>query len=102
MTFLRNLVPETPLLPQDIYNQASQIRRDIRQGYSSTEALAQNLEAKVVKHHILKDKVTKQLQGLFWAYPESIKYLQSHHNVILIDNTYSTNRFEMPLMDIIG
>ena len=55
-----------------------------------------------IKHDIIKDKETKRLEGLFWAYPESIKYLQSHHDVILIDNTYSTNRFEMPLMDIIG
>jgi hypothetical protein len=39
---------------------------------------------------------------LFIACPESIVYLQSHHDVLLIDNTYKTNRFELPLMDIIG
>jgi hypothetical protein len=42
------------------------------------------------------------LKGLFIACPESIEYLQAHHDIILIDNTYSTNRFDMPLMDIIG
>ncbi|KIM94762.1 hypothetical protein OIDMADRAFT_21373, partial [Oidiodendron maius Zn] len=65
ITYLRGLVPETPLLPQDIYNQASQIRRDIRQGYSSTEALAQHLEAKGIKHDILKEDGTDRLKGLF-------------------------------------
>ena len=102
MTFLQGLIPETPLLLRDIYNQNSLIRRDLRQGYSATEALAQNLEAKGIKRHILKEDGTDRLKGLFWAYPESIKYLQSHHDVILIDNTYSTNRFDIPLMDIIG
>jgi hypothetical protein len=53
-------------------------------------------------HHILKDPATLQLQGLFITYPDSIQYLQSHHDVVLIANTYRTNRFNMPLMDIIG
>jgi MULE transposase domain len=34
--------------------------------------------------------------------PQSLQYLQSHHDVLLIDNTYSTNRFDMPLIDIVG
>jgi hypothetical protein len=41
-------------------------------------------------HHILKDLDSNRLKGLFIAYPESIQYLQSHHDVLLIDNTYST------------
>jgi hypothetical protein len=53
-------------------------------------------------HHVLKDPDSNRLKGLFIACPESIQYLQSHHDVLLIDNTYSTNRFNMPLMDIIG
>lgn len=36
------------------------------------------------------------------ASPDSIQNLQSHHDILLIDNTYSTNRFNLPLMDIIG
>ncbi|KIM92698.1 hypothetical protein OIDMADRAFT_21678 [Oidiodendron maius Zn] len=75
LTFLRGLEPEIPLLPQDIYNQASQIHRDIYKGYSTTKALANNLEAKGIKYHILKEDSTDQLKDLFWAYPESIKYL---------------------------
>jgi hypothetical protein len=53
-------------------------------------------------HHILKDLDSNRLKGLLIACPESIQYLQSHHDVLLIDKTYSTNRFDMPLMDIIG
>jgi hypothetical protein len=77
-------------------------RRDIRQGHSATEALIQHLETSGTMHRILKDPDSNRLKGLFIACPESIQYLQSHHDVLLIDNTYSTNRFGMPLMDIIG
>ena len=34
--------------------------------------------------------------------PESLKHLQSHHGVILIDNTYRNNGFNLPLMITIG
>jgi hypothetical protein len=91
-----------PVLPQDIYNYNASLRRELRQGHSSTEALVQHLQAKGIKHNILKEKESNRLMGLFIAYPESIQYFQSHHDVLLIDNTYSTNRFNMPLMDIIG
>jgi hypothetical protein len=102
MNFIHNMVPETPLLPQDLYNFNASLRRDLRQGQSSTEALIRHLEEDGIKHCILKDQESLRLKGLFIAYPESIEYLQAHHDIILIDNTYSTNRFDMPLMDIIG
>jgi hypothetical protein len=102
MTFLRGLLPETLLLPRDIYNQNAQFRRDIRQGHSATEALIQHFQDKGIKHNILKDRDSNRLKGLFIACPESIQYLQSHHGVLLIDNTYSTNRFNLSLMDILG
>jgi hypothetical protein len=102
LTFLHQADPTTLALPQDIYNQNAAFRREIQQGKSTTEALIQHLQESGIKHAILKDPVTRCLKGLFFAYPESIEYLQSHHDVLLIDNTYKTNRFELPLMDIIG
>jgi hypothetical protein len=102
LTFLHQLDPTTLALPQDIYNQNAAFRRQIRQGKSSTEALIQYLQEGGIKHAILKDPQTRRLKGLFIACPESIEYLQSHHDVLLIDNTYKTNQFELPLIDIIG
>ena len=74
----------------------------MQQGKSGTEALIQHLQESRIKHSILKDPETRRLKGLFITCPESIEYLQSHHDVLLIDNTYKTNRFELPLMDVIG
>jgi MULE transposase domain len=102
LTLMRQMAPETPLIPRDLYNLNASFRRDIRQGQSPTEALLEHLESSGIKHNILKDPANQRLKGLFIACPESITYLQSHHDVVLIDNTYSTNRFDMPLMDIIG
>jgi hypothetical protein len=102
LTFLRQSDPTTLIQPRDLYNQNAAFRRDIQQGKSTTEALIQHLQESRIKHAILKDPRTRRLKGLFIACPESIEYLRSHHDVLLIDNTYKTNRFELPLMDIIG
>jgi hypothetical protein len=102
LTFLQQADPTTLIQPRDLYNQNAAFRRQIQQGKSSTEALIQHLQESGIKHSILKDPETRRLKGLFIACPESIEYLQSHHDVLLIDNTYKTNRFELPLMDIIG
>jgi hypothetical protein len=102
LTFLRQSDPTTLILPRDLYNQNAALRRNIQQGKSTTEALIQHLQESGIKHAILKDPATRRLKGLFIACPASIKYLQSHHDVLIIDNTYKTNRFGLPLMDIIG
>ena len=91
-----------PVIPRDIYNYNALLRRDLRQGQSATEALISHLETRRITQPMLKDVASNRLKGLFITCPESVQYLQYHHDVILIDNTYSTNRFDMPLMDIIG
>jgi hypothetical protein len=107
LTLLRRTAPESPVLPQDLYNLRAAIRRDLRQGQSPIDALLLYLENKgtycrPLVSQPLDNSEASRLEGLFIACPESIEYLQSHHDVLLIDNTYSTNRFEMPLMDVIG
>jgi hypothetical protein len=102
LTFLRQSDPTTLIQPRDLYNQNAAFRRDIQQGKSTTEALIQHLQESGTKHSILKDPETRRLKGLFIACPESIEYLRNHHDVLLIDNTYKTNRFGLPLMDIVG
>jgi hypothetical protein len=40
---------------------------------------------------------------LFIAYPESIELAKiNQQDVVLVDNTYKTNKFDMPLLHMIG
>ena len=39
---------------------------------------------------------------LFIALPESIKLAHQNQDVILVDNTYKTNKFDMPLLHMVG
>ena len=41
-------------------------------------------------------------EHVFIACLESIKLAQTNQDVVLIDDTYKTNRFDMPLLYMIG
>lgn len=98
---LHEINPTLRIIPRDIYNHNDMIRRELRQGNSSIEALVQYLLNKGIYHRARLDKENR-VNSIFVICPESLKYLQSHHDVVLIDNTYRTNIFNLPLMVIIG
>jgi hypothetical protein len=100
--YLRGIASEIPVLLQDIYNYNATLRRDLRYGQSLTKALISHLSSYRIYHRVLVDSESSRLQALFITCLELIKYLQVHHDVFLMDNTYSTNRFGMLLLDIIG
>ncbi|KAK9160377.1 hypothetical protein Syun_006718 [Stephania yunnanensis] len=45
---------------------------------------------------------TNIVTDLFWSHPDSIKLLRCFSSVILMDCTYKTNKYRMPLLEIVG
>lgn len=43
-----------------------------------------------------------RLTAIFFAHPDSVAYLQSNPDVLLLDCTYKTNKHQMPLLDMVG
>src|SRR5438034_3941787 len=43
---------------------------------------------------------TGRLERLFFAHPEAVKLLREHPDILLLDCTYKTNRFRMPLLNL--
>jgi hypothetical protein len=43
---------------------------------------------------------TKQLERLFFAHPDAVKLYKQHPDIVLLDCTYKTNQFWMPLLNI--
>ncbi|GAU30678.1 hypothetical protein TSUD_39020 [Trifolium subterraneum] len=42
------------------------------------------------------------VQDIFWAHPDSVKLFNTFPTVLLMDSTYKTNRYKMPLFEIVG
>jgi hypothetical protein len=46
--------------------------------------------------------VTNRLERLFFAHPDAIALYKQHLDVLLLDCTYKTNCFRMPLLNFYG
>jgi len=99
-TYLQNH-SDTLATQQDIYNQIAAARRDLRQGQSSIQALIAQLSA---EGFICQTQIdtNNRLTAIFFAHPDSVAYLQSNPDVLLLDCTYKTNKHDMPLLDMVG
>jgi hypothetical protein len=92
---------DTITTQQDIYNRIADARRQVSQGQSSINALAD---------HLFKEGFWSQFQtgpdgrvrAVVFAHPDSVAYLQAYPDVLIMDCTYKTNKYGMPLLDLIG
>jgi len=43
-----------------------------------------------------------RVKAVLFAHPRSLKYLKYYSDVLILDCTYKTNKYNMPLLDIVG
>jgi hypothetical protein len=91
----------TPLQPYDIYNLNASFKREQRHRLFANDALLQHLKDKGV-HFKINVTLTNRTRHLFIAYPQSLQLAQTNQDVILVDNIYKTNKFDMPLLYMIS
>ena len=86
---------------QDIYNRIAEVRRDSRQGQSPIHALANQLEEEGFWSRVQYGP-ERHVTAVLFAHPDSLVYLRAYPEVLLLNCTYKTNKYSMPLLDIIG
>ena len=91
----------TPFLHCDIWNLNAKFKRECNRGLSIDDALIKDLKERGIHYEGNPDKenITRHL---FIALPESIKLAHDNQDVILVDNTYKTNKYDMPLLHVVG
>lgn len=101
MAILREIAPNTPHIFRDIYNERAQIRRDIIGFKTPLEHLQTVLESGPF-HHAFRSDNERFTQYLLFAHNAGIAYANRYNRVFVLDCTYKTNRFGMPLFHIVG
>ena len=86
---------------QDIYNRVAEVRRDARQGQSPIHALANQLEQEGF-WSCIQFAPDGHVTAVLFAHPDSLIYLRAYPEVLVLDCTYKTNKYGMPLLDMIG
>ena len=90
-----------PIIVKDIYNARQQIRTETLAGRTPIAALAEQLDAGEFSWEVV---TTEQghITHLFFAAHKSLALYERYPEVLLLDCTYKTNQFKMPLLNIIG
>jgi hypothetical protein len=78
------------------------IQHAMLNGKAATDALLAHLKAYNIHYRPVINKANGRLLRLFIAMPESIKHLARNPDVLLMDATYKTNRFNMLLVNTVG
>lgn len=99
---LKHDYPNHPIYKKDIYNAVYQFRQKINPGDAdASQMLQQLLEWKdldplwIVKPRL--ESVSRKLNSLFWMSPIQRELYSQYHDVVIVDTTYNTNRFQMML-----
>ena len=100
-TMLRQEDPNLNIHLSDLYNARLRIRHIALAGQTSVQALLEELIGKNVFHRYKTDS-KGHISHLFVAHPRSLEIFCNHHDLILLDCTYNSNRFKMPLLNMVG
>ncbi|KAH1265373.1 PKS-NRPS hybrid synthetase [Glycine max] len=86
---------------KQIYNARSAFRSSIRGSDLEMQHLMKLLERdQYIYWHRIKDEDV--VRDIFWCHPDSVKLVNACNLVFLIDSTYKTNQYRLPLLDFVG
>lgn len=86
----------------NIYNERYKHRSEKRAGRSQMQVVFEILHAKGYTYLYRTDDTTNELEDLFFVHPTSLKIWHAFPQVLMMDATYKTNKYNMPLLEIVG
>ena len=98
---IKNSDPIVLITPKDVYNLRIQFRREKLKDKSPLQYLQEELITHQWKFEFKQDK-EGHITFFIFAHPKSIQYANRYNRVFILDCTYNTNRYKMPLLHIIG
>ena len=90
-----------PLIAQDVYNVQKQVRLENLAGKTPMESLVHVVKNSQYHYNYVTD-AEGHVSHFFFAHPQSVELLNRYPDILLLDCTYKTNRFKMPLLSIVG
>ncbi|XP_052727423.1 PKS-NRPS hybrid synthetase cheA-like [Vigna angularis] len=87
---------------KQIYNARYTYKRSLRGSRTKMQQLMMLLDKDkyIQRSRCLDD--SDVVSDLFWTYPDSVHLVNSFNIVFLMDTTYKTNKYRLPLLEIVG
>ncbi|XP_027934490.1 uncharacterized protein LOC114189955 [Vigna unguiculata] len=87
---------------KQVYNARYRYKRSIRGSRTELQQLMLMLERDHYIHFSRCLDESDVVSDLFWTHPDAVKLLNSFNIVFLMDSTYKTNKYRLPLLEIVG
>ncbi len=101
LNVLKNDFGNTLSTRKEIHNYLAFARKEFLNGLSPIQKLLELLEnGSFIYSYETSD--TGTIKSLFFSHKKSVKLCRKFFNVFIMDCTYKTNRFGMPLLNIVG
>ncbi|KAK9736070.1 hypothetical protein RND81_04G247900 [Saponaria officinalis] len=101
LSSLRLKNPNIQAVSRTLYNVKTKIRNEKLDGRSMIQALFEEFGRSKFLYNYKRDE-KGHLTHLFLAHPKSVMLSKLYRNVYVLDCTYKTNVYKMPLLDVIG
>jgi hypothetical protein len=108
-TFLKQAYPMSRMVMKDVYNARERIKFQTLKGQSRLQVLLHELQnakdetgEEKWNYDSRKNKETSELTGLFFSHLRSGSMFMRYPEVVHIDATFKVNRFNVPLLSIVG
>ncbi|ETL89566.1 hypothetical protein L917_11523 [Phytophthora nicotianae] len=99
---LSQAAPDPFVTLKDIANTRNAVQRRELSTQAAMEALFPELSKQGFFYRYDINPDTQELRYLLWAHPCTAKLYRRHHDVLVVDCTYKTNKFKIPLFNIIA
>lgn len=103
---LQQQFPGTLITKRDIFNERAQAKNRALQGKPMMEALLHELEEGGYHYAYQTFPDTHDKAGvvchLLIIHPQSLSIYKENFDVLILDCTYKTNRYNYPLLDLVG
>lgn len=101
LALLQMTHPELHITLQDLQNERKRLRQEAIKHHTPAEACLNLLdELKFYKDFEVGED--SRVQRLFFTDPKSIELAKTHSDILMLDCTYQTNKYGLPLLNIIG
>jgi len=101
VTTIRQNDPNSRVISRTIYNERQRLRKEKLNGRTPIQTLIDELSVDNYMFDFQSDD-EGHITHLFFAHQESIELTRTYSFVLLMDCTYKTNRFGMPLLSVVG
>lgn len=102
LTSLRQNGAEISLRPRDIHNLRWNMRREFLDGRTPIQALLTQIPEGGDWICNWETEDNNVVTAVFCTHKSALELLRRYHYVLFMDCTYKTNRYGMPMMDIVG